>query len=250
MTVRRAKRRDPETGTMRAFYIVDVVFQPPDGGRAKRIRRVPPVQTRRGAEQYEQRMRAALLAGTWGKEAKKTTPTLASFCEEFLDNKAKVHDKPSALAAKQGILKNHLLPVFGNKRLDEIGPRAIAAFKAAQIERGYSQKSINNHLAVLSGLLSTAAEWQIIAAAPKVGFFTSGGSSAGRLQGRVALTPCRALASLWRCRWLPHFARSACGCRGFSPSSSCALRLELAWRRRRDSNPRNLAVQRFSRPPP
>ena len=61
MTVRREKRRDPETGTTREFLIVDVVFQPADGGPPRRVRKVSPVQTQRGAERYEGELRQALL---------------------------------------------------------------------------------------------------------------------------------------------------------------------------------------------
>ena len=61
MSVRREKRRDPTTGAVRKYWIVDISFEHPDG-RRERVRKVPPVQTRRGAERYEREVRAALLA--------------------------------------------------------------------------------------------------------------------------------------------------------------------------------------------
>ena len=60
MSVRRRDYRDPATGRMSAVWMIDVVFRHPDG-RRQRVRRVSPVQTRRGAEEYERSVRQALL---------------------------------------------------------------------------------------------------------------------------------------------------------------------------------------------
>lgn len=69
MSVRREKRCDPETGAEREFWYVDVDLEKPDGTR-KRVRKVSPVQTRRGAENYERKLREALVAGTRVGEVK------------------------------------------------------------------------------------------------------------------------------------------------------------------------------------
>ena len=73
MSVRRVKRRDPKTGAERQFWIVDVVFEHADG-RVERARKVSPVQTKRGAEEYERQLRAALLHPI----ARKEVPTFES----------------------------------------------------------------------------------------------------------------------------------------------------------------------------
>src|SRR5262245_1430700 len=112
MSVRKRAYCDPETGAVRKVWVVDVDFVMPDGTRV-RVRKKSPVQTQRGAEQYEQRVRAALLNGTYGKETRRQVPTLQEFQSEYLSNQAKVHDKPSAIASKESILKNHLVPRFG-----------------------------------------------------------------------------------------------------------------------------------------
>ena len=67
MSVRREERRDPVTGAVRKFWIVDVNFEHPSGKR-ERVRKVSPVQTQRGAEHYERELRSALLGGTFGRE--------------------------------------------------------------------------------------------------------------------------------------------------------------------------------------
>ena len=60
MSVRRRIERDPLTGAPYEVWLVDVVFQHPDG-RKQRIKKKSPVQTRRGAEDYERQLRNALL---------------------------------------------------------------------------------------------------------------------------------------------------------------------------------------------
>jgi len=56
MSVRRWKRRDPTTGAVRDVWMVDVDYEQTDGRRV-RVRKVSPVQTRRGAEEYERQLR-------------------------------------------------------------------------------------------------------------------------------------------------------------------------------------------------
>jgi hypothetical protein len=55
MRVRRMKRRDPKTGAALERWFVDVDYQCPNGQRV-RVRKVAPVQTRRGAEEYERQI--------------------------------------------------------------------------------------------------------------------------------------------------------------------------------------------------
>jgi len=105
---------------------VDVDFKHPDG-RRERIRRVSPVQTRRGAEDYERQIRNALLAGTFGREEVAPAPTLAEFADEFLSKYVKTNNKPSEVASKEMTIRVHLKPAMGSKRLDQIGPREVEA---------------------------------------------------------------------------------------------------------------------------
>jgi len=56
------------------------ISHPWPGGRKQTIRKVSPVQTKRGAEQYERELRKQLVSGQWKEGAKKQqTPTLAEF---------------------------------------------------------------------------------------------------------------------------------------------------------------------------
>ncbi len=168
MSVRRETRRHPATGTVRRFLIVDVQFEHPDG-RSERVRKVSPVQTRRGAEQYERDIRMALLQGTFGRkeEDKPAPPTLAEFSDKFVSVYATAENKTSEVEAKRRILRNHLIPAFGDLPIDKITIERIAEFKAAKLRDEFSPKSINNHLAVLRRLLAVAEEWGKLGHVPK-----------------------------------------------------------------------------------
>jgi integrase len=163
MSVRRVKRRDPTTGTTREFWLVDVVFEHANG-QVQRLRKVSPVQTKRGAEEYERRLRAELLHPA-PKNEKKEVPTLEEFAPRFIEGYAKANrQKASGVQGKQSVLKTHLLPLFGRLPLDQITDERVAKLKARLRDR--SRKTANNVLTVLSKLLKVAVKWKVLDAMP------------------------------------------------------------------------------------
>ncbi len=146
-------------------WMVDVKMNVPGRGIV-RIRDFSPIDTRRGAEQHERNIRNALADGSWWK-AKQETPRMADFEKDFLEWAA-TNNSASELRAKGLHMKNHLLPFFGKTKLDAIGRTQVEAFKAHQLRKGLSGKTINNHLAILSKLLGEAQERGIIATVPKI----------------------------------------------------------------------------------
>ena len=173
MSVRKLKRK-LKSGKMHERWVVDIGFLHQDG-RLERIRRVPRIQTRVGAERLEREILHVLEAGPSSPnkldaKPKEKVPTLAEFWPDFLSHHVTVNNKPSERHAKLGIYQNHLLPAFGAMRLSEILARDIEIYKAAKLAgtagRSFSAKSINNQLAVLRTILRTAMNWQVISAVP------------------------------------------------------------------------------------
>jgi integrase len=161
MSVRREKRRDPETGTTREFLLVDIVFEHADG-RLQRVRKVAPVQTTRGAEAYERQLRAELLNPS---PKRKEVPTLEAFAPRFIEGHAKANrQKASGVQTKENLLRRHLLPMFGRLPLDQITDERVARLKARLRDR--NRKTLNNNLTVLSMLLKVAVKWKVLAAMP------------------------------------------------------------------------------------
>jgi integrase len=164
MSVRRRIRKYPD-GRTKETWLVDVQFEHSDG-RVERVRKASPVNTRRGAEEYERQLRGALLDKSYGKEAPEV-PTLEQFKERYL-TWSRNHNKPSQVHAKTLTLKNHLLPFFGKMKLDQIRLAQMEDFKAKQLKKGLSPKSVNNHLTILRKGLNLAHEMELIPSVPKV----------------------------------------------------------------------------------
>ncbi len=164
MSVRLRKWKDQE-GTVQQSWIVDVKYRYPDG-TVRAVRQTSPVQTRRGAEQHERQIREALQNGTYERKVREAL-SLEQFQEKFLTH-AKTNNKYSTQKSKTDILRKHLLPAFGEQKLEKIGPYQIEAFKAQKLDEGLSPKTINNLLTVLRKLLVLAAEWGELPSVPRM----------------------------------------------------------------------------------
>jgi integrase len=153
----RQRRWKDKKGRMQSSWQVHVCFPAPDG-QVREIRRTSPVNTRRGAEEYERQLRTRLLNGSLEKASRPEADlTVAQFADRFLDWSA-INNKPSTVYAKRIVVREHLLPAFGALRLDAVLFAAIETYKAKKLREKFSAKSINNHLAVLGKLLNLAAE--------------------------------------------------------------------------------------------
>jgi integrase len=138
---------------------VDIVVTLPDGQR-HRERRKAPVSGKSAALRWG-RDRELELYRNGRSRGERESPTLSEFAPRFLDGYAKANrQKPSGIAAKETILRVHLLPAFGDKRLDEITSEDIQKLKSEM--EGKAAKTVNNVLSVLNTLLKVAVEWSVI----------------------------------------------------------------------------------------
>ena len=105
---------------------------------------------------------------THGRPApKKEVPTLKEFAPRFLDGHARANrHKPSGIAAKESIIRVHLIPALGTRRLDQITTEHVQLLK--QRLATLAPKTVNNTLTVLSTLLRRAVDWNVIAQMPCV----------------------------------------------------------------------------------
>ena len=94
------------------------------------------------------------------KEAQQTA-TLREFAPRFIEGHAKANRlKASGIAAKESVLRIHLIPTLGDKPLAAITTEDVQQLKSALNAR--SPKTVNNILTVLSVLMRTAVEWNVI----------------------------------------------------------------------------------------
>ncbi|MGQ0723266.1 MAG: tyrosine-type recombinase/integrase [Candidatus Eiseniibacteriota bacterium] len=156
----------------RGKFEVDIHFYLPDGTRV-RERRVAPGRTRSAALRWGEALQRELLLRAVASDALEAAPepeapdvpTLAEFAPRFIDGYARANRlKPSGISSKQSVLRNHLIPLLGRKRLEEIGNEDVQGIKMKLAKA--QPATVNNILCVLSKLLKVAIEWGVIEKMP------------------------------------------------------------------------------------
>lgn len=142
---------------------VDIGVLLPDGTR-RRERKKTPTTSRSVAQRWgEQRERELLIHGA--PKTRQEVPTLQEFEARSLDGYARANrQKPSGIAGKESILRTHLVPMFGKKKLDAITSEDVQRLKHQRQDR--SPKTVNNILTVLNTLLKQAVAWDVIGRMP------------------------------------------------------------------------------------
>lgn len=174
-------RRDPRTG---GWFFRTTIKTPT--GKKLRLYGTPGVPgpyhdlaaTKVGAQAAEQRAIKHALTGETGAAAapekqKDEVPTFhdwfkGRFWREWVVGR---RNKPTEVKSKEFIYEGHLKKAFGERRLDEIGPGEIASFRASLVEKGLSEKRINNILAVLSKPMKYAVDCELIDKPPRIGLY-------------------------------------------------------------------------------
>jgi integrase len=150
----------------RGGWEADIRLRLPNG-RRYRERGKAPGTSRSAAQRWaEDRERHVLLHGPQIKhQSAKEVPTLKEFAARFLEEHAVANrQKPSGIAAKESILRIHLVPSLGFRKLDAIRNEDVQRLKSAL--RHKATKTVNNVLTVLSVLLKKAVEWGVIETMP------------------------------------------------------------------------------------
>jgi integrase len=152
----------------RGGWEVDIRVVSPDGTRQLRERKRSPVASRSDTQRWAEALERELfqrLMDPAPHTPRKEVPTLRAFAPRFMDGHARANrQKPSGIAAKELILRVHLLPALGHKRLDAIKSEDVQRLKRNLEAK--SPKTVNNVLAVLSVMLKKAVEWEVITHMP------------------------------------------------------------------------------------
>ncbi len=131
-----------------------------------------PDNSKVGARAYEALLRQKLARGEAIVEERKVIKSemlsFSDFSAQWLATDVKNNNRYSEVLNKTSILRAHLNPFFGKMLLDEISSLHIENFKAKKIKSGLANKTINNHLIVISKCLKTAQERELIEKIPKI----------------------------------------------------------------------------------
>lgn len=136
-----------------------------------RYRSASPDNSKAGAKSYESLLRQKAIRGEPQENNEKRleeAPTFVEFSKKWLDIYVKTNNKYSEVANKESILRAHLIPFFGQKKLNQIKMLDIENFKVKEINNNLSNKTINNFLIVLSKCLKVAQEWEVIEVIPRI----------------------------------------------------------------------------------
>src|SRR5215831_13846576 len=153
----------------RGGWEVDIGVVAPDDTREFRERKRAPVSSRsaasRWAEGRERVLFERLMKPPQDNAPPKEVPTLREFAPRFLNGHARANrQKPSGVAAKEMILRVHLIPLLGRKSLDAITTEDVQHLKGRLNTK--AAKTVNNILTVLNMLLKKAVEWNVIDRVP------------------------------------------------------------------------------------
>ncbi len=161
VTVRRYKRGGWE---------VDIRTVLPDGTNL-RERRKAPVGSKTGAKRWGEHRESELILEHREKKAeeppepRREVPTLAEFAPRFLDGYARANrQKPSTVSSKESILRVHLLPLLGTRKLDAVSNEDVQQIKNHLHDRAAT--TVNTVLTTLSVMLKVAVEWDVTGSVP------------------------------------------------------------------------------------
>jgi integrase len=144
---------------------VDITIRLPDGSHYRERKRASRFSKSAAQRWAEDRERYLLQHGP--PTTNKEVPTLQAFAPRFVDGHARANrHKPSGIASTESILRWHLVPALGAKRLDAITNEQVQRLKLALSHR--APKTVNNVLTVLSTLLKKAVEWGEVERVPCV----------------------------------------------------------------------------------
>lgn len=96
-------------------------------------------------------------------------PTLVEFASKCYLPLAKYFKR--TWQAEERLLRNHLLPVFGSLRLNEISPTTLQAYQDEALGQGVAQGSVKRRIALLRHLLKLAIQMDLPGVSPHPTFW-------------------------------------------------------------------------------
>lgn len=172
MTVRKSHR---------GRWMIDVKIKLPDGA-IRRVRRVSPVQSKRGAQQFERDVRAEVLERARSGEEhddgkQEPPPTLAAMWDEFIAFQRspanKRPNRPRTVLENERMFRSYIEPLVGDRRVDLVTARVIDRL-TTQLHDGVVSRrplkhnSVANILGLLRRMLNVAKRWGHLDQVPEI----------------------------------------------------------------------------------
>ncbi len=135
-----------------------VRYRDPTGSeRARNFRR------KSDAEKFLVTIEADKVRGTW-TDPRLGRTTVAEWVPTW--GASRVHLRASTRAGTESLMRNHVLPYFGTRRLDSVTPTEVQGFVARLEEKGLAASTIRQTYLLVAGIFGSAVESDLIARTP------------------------------------------------------------------------------------
>jgi integrase len=120
------------------------------------------------AEQIAKKVEAKLALGDMGLVENKTVKaaTFEEYANTWETLTVPATCKPSTESDYKGILKNHVLPVFGKTTVDEINRFMVKRFLLKKISDGFANSTVTHMKNAISGVLNLAIDDEVLSVNP------------------------------------------------------------------------------------
>lgn len=122
---------------------------------------------KRLAQEAAKKIEAKLTLGDFGIEKeKKQIAVFSNYAKRWIDVTIPATCKESSLKDYQGLLNNHILPIFGNLKINEINRLMVKDFLMKKSNAGFASSTVTHMKNTISGVLNMAVDDEIIAVNP------------------------------------------------------------------------------------
>jgi integrase len=166
--VKRAGEAKKDGKPIEQYYVVYDIGLKWDEKKGEYVRRqkwekVLPPNTRKHAEQL---LAERLSQVHKGEFIEPTVITFRDFSDTWLKKYASGQIRPSTKALYLSLLRNHLLPIFGDKQLARIGIEDMQELKSQKLEAQLAPQTVKHILGLLRQMLGHAVDWGYIRTNP------------------------------------------------------------------------------------
>lgn len=128
----------------------------------RRYRKQSPENSEAGALAYEAVLKYKLNQGESIDKVVQSASqesTFGTFARRWFDEYVTQNSKPSTQYSRKSILFPSLVPFFGKMQISKITVSDVERYKAQLLKRGLARRTVNEHLLVFNGCVSTAYKW-------------------------------------------------------------------------------------------
>jgi len=120
------------------------------------------------AVEAAKKIEAKLTLGDIGvaEDERPRVPTFKEYANQWLESYGATAIKYSTLESYKNELRNHILPVFGSKALDEITRADVKRYLYEEQKKGLSGATVRKHLAYFGNIINHAIDDEIIKVNP------------------------------------------------------------------------------------